>query len=206
MASDSIDFWYTIGSTYSYLAIARLDDVAGREGISFCWRPFYVPRIRMEQKNIPFLTNPIKAQYMWRDLERRAHSYGIPIRLPVQYPAPEMELANRVAILGEREGWGPAYAKATYRRWFVDGESVGGEANLTKSLVAIGQDPARVVGVARSDEIDKALTSATDEARRLKIFGVPSFVTRGELFWGNDRLDDAIRWHRKGSFANGDKS
>jgi 2-hydroxychromene-2-carboxylate isomerase len=81
----------------------------------------------------------------------------------------------------------------TYSRWFVEGESVGGEPNLTASLKAIGQDPVRVVTAAKSDKIGDALATATDEARQLKIFGVPSFFTRGELFWGDDRLEDAIR-------------
>ena len=98
----------------------------------------------MEQKNIPFSTKPIKSQYMWRDLERCAQSYGIPIRLPVLYPAPEMDLAKSGCYCGPTRGWGPAYTKATYSRWFVEGESVGGQPNLTASLKAIGQDPARV--------------------------------------------------------------
>jgi 2-hydroxychromene-2-carboxylate isomerase len=200
-ASDSIDFWYSIGSTYSYLTIARLDDVAKREGVSFRWRPFYVRTIMMEQNNIPFSTKPIKAKYMWRDLERRAQGYGIPIRLPVTYPPPEMELANRVAVLGEREGWGPDYARETYRRWFVEGESPGGDANMAGTLKAIGQDPARVVAAAKADDIAGVLAGATDEARRQNVFGVPTFVTRGEIFWGDDRLGDAIEWHRQGSLA-----
>src|SRR5215472_984019 len=117
--SDSIDFWYSIGGTYSYLTIARLDSVAKKEKIPFCWRPFDVRTIMMEQKNIPFSTKPIKSQYMWRDLERCAQSYGIPIRLPVLYPAPEMDLAKSGCYCGPTRGWGPAYTKATYSRWFV---------------------------------------------------------------------------------------
>jgi 2-hydroxychromene-2-carboxylate isomerase len=100
--SDSIDFWYSIGSTYSYLTIVRLDEVAKKKRISFRWRPFDVRAIMMEQRNIPFSTKPIKSQYMWRNLERRAQGYG----LPIPYPPPEMDLANRVAILGQHEGWG----------------------------------------------------------------------------------------------------
>jgi 2-hydroxychromene-2-carboxylate isomerase len=121
--------------------------------------------------------------------------------LPIPFPAPDMELANRVAVLGEREGWGAAYAKAAYQRWFLHREIVGGEPNLTSSLKAIGKELSQVLATARSDEIGAALQSANDEARRLNVFGVPSFVTRGEVFWGDDRLDDAIQWYRTGSIA-----
>jgi 2-hydroxychromene-2-carboxylate isomerase len=200
--ADGIDFWYSMGSSYSYLTIARLDDVASRERISFRWRPFNVRVIMMEQQNIPFANKPVKAKYMWRDLERRAQKYGIPMSLPIPFPAPDMELANRVAVLGEREGWGSAYTKAAYHRWFVHREIVGGEPNLANSLKAIGKEPSQILATARSDDIGVALQSANDEARRLNVFGVPSFVTRGEVFWGDDRLDDAIQWYRTGSLAS----
>jgi 2-hydroxychromene-2-carboxylate isomerase len=53
--------------------------------------------------------------------------------------------------------------------------------------------------LARSDAIAKSYADATQEARRLKIFGSPSFVTHGELFWGDDRLEDAVAWHTRRS-------
>jgi 2-hydroxychromene-2-carboxylate isomerase len=133
---------------------------------------------------------------MWRDIERRAAMYGLPIRVPAPYPLTEFELANRVSVLAAREGWCAAFARASYVRWFQHGLEAGSEPSLSDSLHEIGQDPARVVPLARSDEIGRALDAATDEARSLQVFGSPSFVVDGELFWGDDRLDDAISWLR----------
>ncbi|HUN51171.1 MAG TPA: DsbA family protein [Candidatus Sulfotelmatobacter sp.] len=193
--NDPIDFWFSVGSTYSYLTISRLAQVETASGIRFNWRPFNVRAVMLEMNNIPFTTKPVKLAYMWRDVERRAARYGLPVKVPAPYPLPELELANRVAILGREEGWCADYARATYRRWFVAGEPAGSEPNLSASLRDIGQDPMRVLPLAGSDRIGSALAAATDAARKLGIFGAPTFITRGELFWGDDRLDDALAWH-----------
>lgn len=194
--SDPIQFWFSIGSTYTYLTVSRLREVEARTGVSFEWRPFSVRAIMREQNNSPFATKPIKAAYMWRDIERRAAMYGLLVRVPAPYPIEELDLANRVAILGTHEGWCGEYVRASYRRWFVDGMEPGSEPNLSQSIAEAGQEPARVIAAANSTAIGAAYDAATDEARKLSIFGAPSFVSSGELFWGDDRLDDAIARHR----------
>ena len=100
---EPIDFWYSIGSTYSYLTVMRLPDIAARTGVSFNWRPFDVRAIMIEQKNIPFANKPVKSAYMWRDIERRASKYGLPISVPAPYPLEDLVFANQVALLGCRE-------------------------------------------------------------------------------------------------------
>jgi 2-hydroxychromene-2-carboxylate isomerase len=172
--------------------------VERRKGVRFRWRPFNARAIMQEMNNVPFATKPIKLAYMWRDLERRASLYGLPVKVPAPYPLKNFDLANRVAILGQVEGWCPDYVRATYRRWFVDGLEAGSEPNLSESLKQIGQDPDRVVTQALTDAVGWAYDGNTEEARSLKIFGAPTFVVRGELFWGDDRLDDAITWLSRG--------
>ena len=106
-----------------------------------------------------------------------------------------------MAVIGAQEGWCADYVRAAYRQWFVEGEAAGSEPNLSNSLREIGEDPARVLALAGSDQTGRALDVATDQARRLGIFGAPTFVTRGELFWGDDRLDDAVTWHMHGTLG-----
>jgi 2-hydroxychromene-2-carboxylate isomerase len=198
-STDEIDFWFMVGSTYTYLTVSRLHQVEASTGIRFRWRPFNVRAIMQEMDNIPFATKPIKLAYMWRDVERRAIKYDLPIRVPAPYPLKSLELANRVAVLGELEGWCSDYVKATYRRWFVGGEEAGSEPNLSSSLQEIGQDPDRILLAAKEDSIGRSLETNTREAKQLNIFGAPTFVARGELFWGDDRLEDAIAWHTNGT-------
>ena len=118
MAGQSIDFWFTMGSTYTYLTVMRLADVERASGVSFNWRPFHLLTILNEMKHVPFADKPAKQAYMWRDVERRAGMYGIPLRVPAPYPVKQSVVANQVAVLGMREGWGPAYVEAAYRQWF----------------------------------------------------------------------------------------
>ncbi|TPI73065.1 DsbA family protein [Mesorhizobium sp. B2-8-9] len=192
-----IDFWFSIGSTYTYLSVMRLAKIQAETGIEFRWRPFNVRSIMIEMDNIPFAKKPVKAAYMWRDIERRAAMYRMVPKLPAPYPLAELERANRVAVIAAREGWCEAYARESYRRWFEMGEPAGSEPNISASINKAGQEPEPILREADSDAAKAELAAATEQAKALGIFGSPSFLVDGELFWGDDRLDDAMRWLRQ---------
>jgi 2-hydroxychromene-2-carboxylate isomerase len=194
VVSNQIDFWFTMGSTYSFLSVMRIGDVEKSTGVTFRWRPFHLLVILQEMKNVPFADKPAKCAYMWRDIERRAAKYGIITQLPAPYPAKQSIAANLVATVGMREGWGPDFVRSAYRRWFQQGQETGSEPNLSESLREIGQNPARVLALSNSEDIRTALNAETDTARELGIFGSPTFAVDRELFWGDDRLEDAISW------------
>ena len=178
--------------------MTRIGAVAKESGASFSWQPFSVRKIMREMDNVPFPpSKKVKVDYMWRDIERRAQDYGFSARVPAPYPLAEFDLANRVAVLGMQEGWCEDYVQATYRRWFLDGEEAGGEPNLPQTLSEIGQDLARVLDLANSPDLEAAYLEQTARAQELGIFGSPSFMVDGELFWGDDRLEDAIRWAQR---------
>ena len=131
---------------------------------------------------------------MWRDIERRAKGYGFEARVPVPYPLKEFDLANRVAILGMQEGWCPNYVRETYLRWFLDGLEPGSEPNVSYSLTEIGQNPTKVLEASTGENTRAAYEKQTEEAKAKGNFGSPSFIVDGELFWGDDRLEDAVSW------------
>ena len=189
-----IDFWFSIGSTYSYLTVMRLGEVEKTSDVKFKWRPFNVRHVMIEQNNIPFKDKPIKSAYMWRDIERRAARFGLTPKLPAPYPLPGLALANQIAIVGVEDGWMEDYVRATYRRWFENGEAAGEEPNISASLKEIGCDPREVLAAAQTQRAVDELQTATDEAMNLGVFGSPTFAVGHELFWGDDRLDDAIHW------------
>lgn len=199
MAAKQIDFWFTMGSTYTYLTVSRLAEVARETQAEFRWRPFHLLILLKEMNHVPFADKPAKCAYMWRDIERRAALYGIAAKLPAPYPIANSERANLVAIVGMRDGWGPDYVRAAYRLWFQSGIENGSEENIRSSLREIGQDAERVLAAAAGEDIKAALLAETDAARALGIFGSPSFVVDGELFWGDDRLQDALTWASKSS-------
>jgi 2-hydroxychromene-2-carboxylate isomerase len=194
-----IEFWFSIGSTYTYLSVARLSALSREINVMFSWQPFSVRKIMQEMDNIPFPpTKKAKADYMWRDIKRRAQRYGFSADVPAPYPLTEFDLANKIAVLGMQEGWCVDYVYATYRRWFQEGLEAGSEPNISDSLTEIGQDPKRVLKSVESDSIEKAYSDQTDIAREKGIFGSPTCIVDGELFWGDDRIEDAVWWLNNG--------
>jgi 2-hydroxychromene-2-carboxylate isomerase len=198
--SDPIDFWFSIGSMYTFLTVMRIDRMEDTTGVRFVWRPFSVRTIMVEMDNRP-ISKPLKLAYMWRDLHRRAEMYGFAFEGQAPYPPKDAALANYVAVVGAQEGWCEDYVRATYRRWFIEKQEPGSEPNLSGSLREIGEDPARVIALAQKQDAQDTFRAATDEARALGIFGAPTFVARGEVFWGDDRLEDAVTWAQRGTLG-----
>jgi len=193
-----MDFWFSIGSTYTYLTVMRLEAAAQAAGVAVAWRPFNVRHVMIQQNNIPFKDKPEKAAYMWRDIERRAAARGRAPLIPAPYPLPGLELANSVALLGMSQGWGVAYVKEAYRLWFDEGLPAGETPNLTRALSAASAVPEAVLAEAQGDAAFGALAQVTDEAMAKGVFGAPSFVVGDEVFWGDDRLEDALSWAKHG--------
>jgi len=191
-----IDFWFSVGSTYTYLTVMRLPEVQKESGVRFNWHPFSVRQIMVEMDNIPFATKPAKEAYMWRDVERRAARYGIAISVPAPYPLQHFDLANEIAVLALNEGWCEEYVRSTYRYWFQHGLEAGSDANLERVFDEIGQDRARVLQAVQSEEVGSAYRAATDVARARGVFGAPTFIVGDEVFWGDDRLEDAVAFFR----------
>ena len=193
-----LDFWLEFASTYSYPAAMRIGALAEAAGVAVRWRPFLLGPIFQAQgwATSPFNLYPDKGRYMWRDLERTCAELGLPFRRPAPFPQSSV-IAARIALVGLGEGWGEDFSHAVYRAEFADGRAIGEEKTMADILAALGRDAAAVLARARSDEVKGKLRAETEEARRLGIFGAPSFIARGELFWGNDRLEAALAWAKR---------
>lgn len=189
-----LDFFCFLGSTYTYLAVNRAEALASRENVALRWHPFSVRSIMIEQNNRPFVGKPVKLAYMWRDVERRAKRYGIPFAGIPHYPNDADELANRVATLAALEGWCPEFAKAAYAEWFIENRDPGNVECLSQVLHRMNRNPRETIERANSQEIRDKYASETELARSMGIFGSPTFVCGTEIFWGDDRLEDAIDW------------
>ena len=190
----NIDFWITCGSTYTYLTVMRLAEVEAANNVQIHLRPFYLAVLFNEIGSWPFPDGAAKTAYMWRDIERRARARGLAPRLPAPYPAPETPLANRICWIAAQEPWGRDYLVAAYRAWFEQGLMPGSRENLAASLAPLGQDVDAVITRAEAAATDQAVIVNTDQARDLGVFGAPTFSVGAELFWGDDRLEDAVAW------------
>ena len=189
-----IDFFFSYGSTYSYLSIMRIEQVTA--GVDVRWRPFLARAIMTEQNNRPFLGKPVKTKYMWRDVERRAAQFGVPYVGAPPYPIQPSTLAHRLGLVASRDGWCPQFSKAVYQSWFIGKKEPTDPTNLAGILTSLGKDPVAVLAEADSAKLHSLLDMETDVARNLGIFGSPTFVVGDEIFWGDDRLEIALDWYK----------
>jgi 2-hydroxychromene-2-carboxylate isomerase len=198
-----LTFWYEFASTYSWLAAERIAPLAAAAGVEVEWRPFLLGPIFAAQgwTTSPFNLYPAKGQNMWRDMERQCALLGLP---PVTRPDPFPQnslLAARVATAL------PPAARATfscavYRAQFTQGKSIADRGVVPEILANIRSAPPDTLAAAETAEVKAELRRATEQAQSLGIYGAPSFTTDGgELFWGNDRIEQAIRWAKREAAA-----
>ena len=152
-----------------------------------------------DMDNIPFPhSKKPKVDHMWRDIQRRSILYNIEVpKVPVPYPINNLDLANCVALVGVNEGWILEYLEQAYKFWFIDHIEAGSEGNLNDSLNKLNLNAEKIIETANSSKILQQYNQNTQTAKDKSVFGSPTFIVGSELFWGDDRLEDAIEWARK---------
>lgn len=189
-----LEFWFEFGSTYSYLSAMRIETLARACGVTVSWRPFLLGPIfkKLGWDTSPFNLYPAKGRYMWRDMERQCERLCLPLVRPEPFPQSSL-LAARIALAGRMQPWIGDFTRAVFIAGFGSGEDISDEGFLAGLLLEAGAPAKQILEEAHSAEIKDQLRTAVSEAEDKGIFGAPSFVLQnGELFWGNDRLDDAL--------------
>lgn len=190
-----VEFWFEFASTYSYPAAMRIEALAASRGVQVAWRPFLLGPIFNQQgwNDSPFNIYPVKGRYMWRDMERVCAGMNIPLRRPSAFPRNGL-LPARVVCAHAGEAWVPGFVRAIYRANFADDADISSPSVVEQCLSALGQDAAAILAAGQTSAGKDKLKAQTAEAMERGIFGAPSFVVGDELFWGNDRLEDALAW------------
>jgi len=192
----ALDFWYEFGSTYSYPAAMRIERLAEAAHVEVRWRPFLLGPIFKAYgwNDSPFNIYSAKGRYMWRDLQRICEAEGLPLKLPpVQFPQNGLKAA-RLALVGERQGWTPAFSRAVFVANYAEQKDISDKETLGAILRGLGVDAETALVAANAAETKEALKTQTAEAGSRGLFGAPSFTIGDELFWGNDRLEAALAW------------
>ena len=194
----AIEFWYEFASPYSYVAAGRIEGLAEEKRLAIDWRPFLLGPIFKTRAHDPSaFQNPSPAQrrYRWRDVQRLCAAAGLPLRLPSTYPRNGL-LAARVALIAIDEGWGTAFTRAAFHANFAEDRDIAAPEVIGALVAALGHDAVAVLERAAGPANKERLKAAGEAAIRRGIFGAPSFLAGDELFWGNDRLEQAIAWAR----------
>ena len=193
--SRRLDFWFDFASTYSYLAAMSIEQAAAERDLDLHWRAFLLGPIFHAQgwDTSPFNIYEAKGRNMWRDMERQCAARDLPLVQPIPFPQHSLKAA-RIAIAAEKEPWQPAYCRNVFAAQFGEGRTISDDTTLADALTEAGVEPHDWLELANDPEVKGRLRRQTDEAIAAGIFGAPSFLVGDELFWGNDRLDQAIAW------------
>lgn len=198
MSAAGLQFWFEFASSYSYPAAMRVAALARESAATIAWEPFLLGPIFQGQgwNDSPFNLYPAKGRYMWRDIERICVRYGLPFRRPAIFPQHSL-LAARTACAAKHESWLPDFVCAVFRANFAEGADISRPETVAACLRTVRQDPDGWLARAQAAENKPLLRAQTERAGALGIFGAPTFVSGDELFWGHDRLEEALVWHRE---------
>ena len=193
-ASPEIEFWFEFGSNYSYLSVMRIETEAQRLGVRIVWKPFLLGPIfrALGMENSPFVLQKEKGAYVWQDMARQARKYGLPWTRPTTFPRPSV-LPARIALLGAEQPWIGAFCRGVMLLNFVLDREINAPERMAPILSDLGLSASDILREAQAEPTKSRLREQTEEARRRGIFGAPTFFAGTEMFWGNDRLDEALR-------------
>ena len=196
----TIDFWFDFASIYAHLTACRIEALAAQSGVAVTWRPFVLGPIFAARgwSTSPFNLYSDKGRQMWRDVERLSEDAGLPFRRPSVFPRNSM-LAARAALVGADEGWLVPFSEAVFRAEFTEDRDIAAPEVIDAILAGLGLDGAAIRARAESPAYKPRLREQTGQAEKLGIFGAPTFIVGPELFWGNDRLEQAISWAQRGA-------
>jgi 2-hydroxychromene-2-carboxylate isomerase len=185
-----LEFFWDVGSPYTYLASTQMEGIRKRTGAEIVFRPFLLGGVFKSAGNTMPASIPAKAAYMMHDLARWCDHYGVVMKLPPEVPFPPNGLlAMRCAVAADIAGAGEAYCHAVFRAYWGEARDISTEREVSAVLDHIGLQPQRIVEAAQSQPVKDRLRATTEEAVQRGAFGAPALLIGDELYWGNDRLD-----------------
>ena len=186
----NLEFFFDFGSPNAYLAYAQLPGLLERTGARLVWRPILLGAVFKATNNqSPAMIDCTpKRDYLWRDMHRVAERHNIDFRVNDAFPLNTITLMRgAIAYLGTPHF--EPYVRAIFRAMWVDNRDLGDNHQLKATLTEAGLDIANFETQVEAEATKQALRDATDAAVGMGIFGAPSFLVDGELFFGQDRLD-----------------
>jgi 2-hydroxychromene-2-carboxylate isomerase len=189
----AIEFWFEFGSNYSYLSVMRIEAAAAEHGVTVHWKPFLLgPVFRsLGWSTSPFVLQKAKGDYVWTDMARQCRKHGLPWQRPTEFPRSSL-LPARVALIGADQPWMGAYCRRIMSLNFAEDRAID-DSQLVAEVLNQLHLPAQVIlDQAQSDGNKLKLRQQTEAAQAKGIFGAPTFFVGDEMFWGDDRLDDAL--------------
>jgi len=188
MSDADVEFFFDIGSPYSYLASTQIEQLDQEPGASVEWRPFLLGGVFKETGNAAPANVPPKAQYMLTDLRRWADTYDIPFQMPENFPLNTLPTQRALVAVKKRGGAVPPLARALFRGYWVGGRDVSDPSVIAQMCERVDEPGDDILEALDDDDIKAELRKVTNEAVERGAFGAPTFFVDDKMFWGNDRL------------------
>jgi 2-hydroxychromene-2-carboxylate isomerase len=199
--SKSIDFYFDFSSPYAYFASTRIDAVMARQGATVEWRPFLLGAVFKVNGAAPLTAVPLKGEYSRHDWERAARRYGVPFRMPAQFPFGTVTACRAYYHLRETDAAGAVrLAKALFHAAFGQGRDLSPVEAVGAVAEAHGFDAEDILTGIQRPAIKEKLKHEVEAAMARGVFGAPFFIVDGEGFWGNDRVEEVAQWVESGGW------
>ena len=190
MESKVVEFWFDVGSPAAYLAWHRLPKIAQRTGARIDYRPMLLGGVFQATGNQSPVNIPAKGDWLHKDLERFAQRDGTAYRRSPWFPINTLTLMRgAVALQSQGEAQMQRYVDAVYRAIFAEQKNMNDAQVVADVIAAAGFDPEALIALCGKPETKERLKAVTAEAVQRGVFGAPTFFVRGEMHWGQDRLD-----------------
>ena len=193
--SKRVEFFYDIGSPYTYMAATQIDAIGKRHGAEVVWRPFLLGGVFKAVGNEMPARVAAKAKHMLQDLMRWARHYDVPFQFSARFPQNGLR-AMRACTFAEQKGKAREFSMAVFKAYWVDDQDITSDDPLSACARAAGIDPKELLAACDSPAVKDQLRKNTDEAVSRGAFGAPTIFIGEQMFWGNDRLlfvEEALR-------------
>ena len=184
-----VEFFFDVGSPYSYLAYHQLPKIAQAKGAEIVWRPMLLGGVFQATSNSSPATIPAKGRYSNIDLERWATYFGVPIQQNPHFPINTLHLMRGAVGMQLRSDVEfHNYLGAIFSAMFEHPRNLGDLNEQAVVLEAAGISPALMMELVQDDHVKQTLRKTTEEAVARGVFGAPTFFVGNDMFWGQDRL------------------
>jgi 2-hydroxychromene-2-carboxylate isomerase len=185
-------FYFDLGSPYAYLAAERISGLFADAGLEQPeWQPILLGGLFKRLGRDSWANGPGRAEGI-AEVERRAVAYGLaPLRWPEPWPGNTL-VVMRAATFAKQTGRTVSFALAGFRQAFAAGRDLSDPDNVAIAGAACELHPRALLKAVETNAVKDALREATERAAALGVRGVPSLLAGGEVFWGDDRVEEAV--------------
>jgi len=193
----TIDVYFDYASPFAYLAAEVLPGFCDRADVSLHWMPIDLMHLSNYKNGLPY--SPVKRRYIAIDAMRAAEYHGVPIRVPKPHPVQSTAALRLAVVAGSEPGFLEVHRALSRAAW-REQRDLASRAVLVDCIARANGPVEEWLLEAETPETVARLEANTSEAEAQGVFGVPSMILEGELFWGLDSLQ-TLEWRLRHPWA-----